>query len=168
MKKFLKKFGKRVTRPERLFSTTGKGLNHRVALFGDRDHMPREVATALLLEPKAHITNRLRKECTDARTIHYVSARTRKDGREKIVSRFSRASIAQIAKWLRRASNGIRKCEQAEDRITGMGDDATKRRQVLMIREAAYDNARLLLLDEFDYREKKITLVQAERKQNRE
>lgn len=88
-----------------------------------RDGMPREVATAMLSEPRARITNTFRKQCMRAREKVFVSSSpivkefvgdnvvrelcwTERDGRspeDHITRRFAVATLAQLGNWLRRS-----------------------------------------------------------------
>lgn len=85
-----------------------------------RDSIPREVATAMLTEPRARLTNRMRKNCIAAREIIFASeAPFRKipapghgyswklnelrTPDEKMKRRFGRATLRQLGNWLRRS-----------------------------------------------------------------
>lgn len=84
------------------------------------DGMPREVATALLSEPKAKLSARMRKTCKAARETVFLStspmikgkdyayvdkpglyytALTAKTAEHKLVVRAGRATLAQLGKW---------------------------------------------------------------------
>lgn len=69
------------------------------------DHMPIEVATEMLLAPKARMTNRERKECARAREIRYESARTRKSVAGRLARTYTFSSFSQLNRWHTRAVN---------------------------------------------------------------
>jgi hypothetical protein len=84
--------------------------------------MPKQVATALLTDPKARLTNAFRKTCKRARETSYTSAtplvsNRRNDSTDHALystppnperaagtrdPKLARATMAQIGKWLRR------------------------------------------------------------------
>lgn len=82
--------------------------------FLERDHMPLQVATELLCAPR--ISNLMRKKCNRAREKHFVSVSGNIPFEYKQASRFSRADIAQIGKWLRRAIVLLKRTERDFDR----------------------------------------------------
>lgn len=65
--------------------------------------MPREVAREMLLAPGARITNRERKMFRAALEDRYEFTRTRKPVEQKVAAKLAKATLAQLAKWLRRA-----------------------------------------------------------------
>lgn len=87
--------------------------------------MPREVATAMLSEPRAKLTNRMRKNCISAREKVFASSSPfrrmpgSEDGKivksygyaeiklhtpeERMQRRFTVATLAQLGKWLFRS-----------------------------------------------------------------
>lgn len=85
------------------------------------DGMPYAVATAMLSEPRARITNNFRKQCRRARDVVFVSSspirrmpdttfksfgwedREVVSPEQKTVRRFRSASLSQLGKWLRRS-----------------------------------------------------------------
>jgi hypothetical protein len=69
-----------------------------------RDVMPAEAALEMLCDPKAKLSARMRKNCSDARATYYQSVRERKPGAVKLASRFQSAKLTQLGKWLRRAA----------------------------------------------------------------
>lgn len=88
----------------------------------ERDSIPREVATAMLTEPRARLTNRMRKNCVSARQKVFASTAPFRrmpavNAQGEIVKgygyveiaqrttklRFSRASLRQLGKWLHRS-----------------------------------------------------------------
>lgn len=92
-----------------------------------RDSIPREVATAMLSEPRARLTNRMRKNCVSAREKVFASTSsivgqwvseedsendkwmllyTERDGRspeDRMKRRFAIATLRQLGNWLRRS-----------------------------------------------------------------
>lgn len=89
-----------------------------------RDCIPREVATAMLIEPRAKLSNRMRKNCVAARQTIFVSsspiqkavsgetdfpdgyAWTQSNTRspeDKTKRRFATATLRQLHNWLRRS-----------------------------------------------------------------
>jgi hypothetical protein len=79
----------------------------------DFDRMPYEVATEMLADPRARMTNRERKECMRARETRYQSTRTAKPVAGKLENRFDSASFAQLSRWNRRAVNRRRDAQCA-------------------------------------------------------
>lgn len=74
------------------------------------DAMPAEVATEMLADPKAHLSNRQRKACFAARETRYVAKFPEaKSGTVKLARRFSGAKLTQLGNWLRRADFMVRK-----------------------------------------------------------
>lgn len=84
----------------------------------EHDGMPREVATAMLSEPRARLTNTFRKQCKRARETVFVSSSPirRVSTKEysltetipatleaKTERRFKSATLRQLIQWLRRA-----------------------------------------------------------------
>jgi hypothetical protein len=69
-----------------------------------RDVMPAEAALEMLCDPKAKLSARMRKNCSDARATYYQSVRERKPGAVKLASRLQTAKLTQLGKWLRRAA----------------------------------------------------------------
>lgn len=88
------------------------------------DGMPREVATAILSEPKATLSNRWRKVCmrardevfvssspivrpvdevTQKRSLRFYTEREPIDTETKTARRFSVATLAQLGRWCSRA-----------------------------------------------------------------
>lgn len=94
-----------------------------------RDGVPHEVATAMLTEPRARLTNRMRKNCMEAREkvfastspivrvlvtdgkvdlakreeALYYSETNPRSLEEKTKRRFGYASLRQLSNWLRRS-----------------------------------------------------------------
>lgn len=92
----------------------------------ERDSIPREVATAMLTEPRARLTNRMRKNCVSARQKVFASTAPFRrmpavNAQGEIVKgwgyaeievrtpdecmkrRFATATLRQLGNWLRRA-----------------------------------------------------------------
>lgn len=91
-----------------------------------RDSIPREVATAMLTEPRARLTNRMRKNCVSAREKVFASTApfrrmpavnaqgeivkgygyvevAQRTAEYKTKLRFSRATLRQLGHWIRRS-----------------------------------------------------------------
>lgn len=68
----------------------------------ERDHMPSSMATDLLCASEK-MSGPFRRQCQRARENHYVSVQTREANIYKIARRFSRSTLMQLDKWLRRA-----------------------------------------------------------------
>jgi hypothetical protein len=69
----------------------------------ERDCMPSQVALELLCSPGVPTTNRLRKNCKAALSTFFISQSKPKPAQVKLASRFSTATISQLAKRYRRA-----------------------------------------------------------------
>jgi hypothetical protein len=76
--------------------------NHKVTKV-EFDHMPTDVATALLCT-SPRLTNRERKNYMAARVTRYTSTRQPKPIEEKLNQKFQRATANQLRKWLKRAN----------------------------------------------------------------
>jgi hypothetical protein len=95
----------------------------KIKLTPDENYgMPKQVATALLTDPKTRLTNAFRKTCKRARETSYTSATPLRTNRRNDASdhslystppaperaagsrdpKLARATLAQIGKWLKR------------------------------------------------------------------
>jgi hypothetical protein len=146
MKKFYKQFGKRSRLPGRA------AAQYCTAVLEDRDHMPVEIATSLLLEPKAQLTMTLRKACLVAREKHYVPTAEPKPHSDKLAKRAREAKWAQLCKWLPRVQHKLLAVEKQEKRIKGMGEKEQKLRQYLMLRENLLEGVQAILKEEMQKR----------------
>jgi hypothetical protein len=97
-------------------------VNTNNTTIEERDHMPHQVATELLTTPKTKLTNRMRKNCLDARSTHHASntplraegkkrtperryvatSAVKKPAEDKIRARMKAATSPQLEKWLKR------------------------------------------------------------------
>lgn len=128
------------------------------------DNMPREVATAILTEPKARITNTFRKVCKRAREVLYLSAtpiRAAKseDGTTNYFSRpadapksgppaqLRKATFGQLTKWLRRNVQRRHNC-QVDYQLLGEVTGGTPKQQAARRRDLAILELQVKLLDE--------------------
>lgn len=68
-----------------------------------QDGMPAPVATEMLSERRARLTNTFRKQCCRARARLFVTDVTAKAPEAKTARRFQSASLAQLGRWLRRS-----------------------------------------------------------------
>lgn len=68
----------------------------------NQDHMPVEVATELLTDPKARMTNRMRKNCMAARTVAWCSETERKPIEGKIERRAHEQPLVRLGRTIRR------------------------------------------------------------------
>ena len=80
-------------------NTSPKPLAGHLAPF-EHDHMPREVAMALL--GAKQITNRVRKNCMGALEKQYVSTFQPKALEDKLLAKFSRVGIEKLDSWRHR------------------------------------------------------------------
>lgn len=90
-----------------------------IATPAEIDHMPKEVATALLTEPKARLSNRERKTCKAARETVYLSTspivreeaklfytgQLPKDPEKRLGAKLTHATYIQLLNWIRRTDN---------------------------------------------------------------
>ena len=83
-------------------NATGLDKNNTVKLV-ETDHMPVEVATEMLCAPKAHMTNRQRKECQAARSKVYASVFEPKDSALVLANRLKCCKWDQLNRWEKRA-----------------------------------------------------------------
>ena len=122
-----------------------------------RDVMPAEVATEMLCEPLARLSNRMRKNCLDARATYYTSVRERSPGAVKLARRLNTAKLAQLGRWLRRAASRIAGNAKQLSRLSGLSDPQSEMiRQVLNVRGINLAIARAALRAEIDSRNAKL------------
>ncbi len=98
----------------------------------ERDTMPKEVATELLTDRKARLTNRMRKNCRDARAKHFISDAERKPVAEKIAAKLKSRGLAWIGREISRAQ---RRRAGLQRRYTSLTGD----NPVIAARRAAID-----------------------------
>jgi len=65
--------------------------------------MPKEVAIELLVEPKNRLTNRMRKNCHNARVRCFISDAERKPAAGKVAAKLKGRSLAWIGREIERA-----------------------------------------------------------------
>jgi hypothetical protein len=76
-------------------------LNYDGMKKTERDSMPREVAIEMLCQQK--LSNRERKVCMAALHTYHESEQQRKPVDQKVASKLTKATLAQLGKWLKRA-----------------------------------------------------------------
>lgn len=86
----------------------------------ERDTIPSEVAAEMLCEPRARMTNRMRKNCLAARETHYASVLTRTPGATKLAARLHTAKLTQLGSWLRRSVSRGRTTSRLRQRLDGI------------------------------------------------
>jgi hypothetical protein len=80
-----------------------KAFTHEGLKEIKHDGPPAEVATELLRDPLAHLTNRMRKNCIAARQKYFASTATRKTLTTKVANRLRDRTLAWIGRELSRA-----------------------------------------------------------------
>jgi hypothetical protein len=69
----------------------------------EHDHIPVEIAEAMLFGPGVKLTSRMRKNCMAARETHFQSTLEPKEYTSHLKRAAQSASAAQLLKWARRA-----------------------------------------------------------------
>lgn len=85
--------------------------------MNDQMKIPREVAIELLTEPKAQLSNRMRKNCFASleKIVEPDGAACYNSGRSPLASR----NMAQLAKWHRRARTKIFRALTIQTELSG-------------------------------------------------
>lgn len=128
----------------------------------ERDHMPRQVAREMLCAPG--LSNRMRKNCFDALSTHYVSQLKSKPGEAKLANRFKAAKLTQLEKWLSRVIFRRANTQKQYLKAMKLGDTPMKRALLAALDYKAQllDLTRECLEDEL---EKRLTRVELNRMQ---
>lgn len=152
-----------------------------------RDGIPREVATAMLTEPRARLTNRMRRNCMSARENVFVSVAPfhrmpaqDEDGKiikgygyaeiesrsqeEKTKRRFARATLRQLGNWLRRSIARRRPLQDKFQAIVGDSPRHSLAREIIALAVQRLDTIRDVCEDEIAMRNKKAKQVVAVRR----
>lgn len=153
-----------------------------------RDGIPREVATAMLTEPRARLTNRMRKNCASARDAVFASTSpivgqwvseedsendkwmllyTEREGRspeDKMKRRFAVATLRQLGNWLRRSIARRRPLQDKFQAIVGDSPRHSLAREIIALAVQRLDTIRDVCEDEIAMRNKKAKQVVAVRR----
>lgn len=114
------------------------------------DGMPREVAVAILSEPKAKLTNAFRKTCKRAMEKHYIAPPPQPlpEGADAL-RKWHTFSLAQLLKWGKRCKSRRRIAQDHYVRLVGLNEPTQAQKKLLAslsLQVAALDN----MLDNID------------------
>lgn len=145
----------------------------------EQDGIPRAVATAMLTEPRARLTNRMRKNCIAARQNVFASTspivaqwvieedsenekrmlfytgHEAKQPDERIKRRFGNASLRQLGKWLRRSIARRRPLQDKFQAIVGDSPRHVMAREIIALAVQRLDTVRDVCEDELKVRANK-------------
>lgn len=79
--------------------------------------MPYPVATEILCNPKAKLTNAYRKTLQRARQTEYTSTLTKKPLEQKCMERMRKSTTPQLLKWAKRCVSKRRNLQQVYEKI---------------------------------------------------
>lgn len=104
----------------------------------EKDHMPYPVATSLMTEPKATLSNRMRKNCRAAREVVLVSEVVAQPLEGKLDRRMKLATGKQLLTWSKRATERRRILQRHYEELTEQlpMSDAKKMAQLKHMLEA--------------------------------